>query len=215
MFRAAFVFVAALALAAGIPARPAHAGRWSLTPELGPYIPATRLAFSTSAPIIVQLEPGTSLGAALRWRHSSRLAFDATVGYGRNQMNLISNDYVDLDEAFVNTDAIARWGIARDPGPVKWELLAGVGAYRLRGSFADLIRSSGNSGLHARTRLSVIAGLGASWMLRDAVALQIDGTDRMHGPGIEVDDDAGTPGFSRAVQHDVSMTVGLTLPLGK
>lgn len=215
MFRAAFVFVVALALTTGVPARPAHAGAWSLTPSLGPYVPATRLLFDLSSPTAVQLGPATAIGVNVGRRWSPRLVTEAAVGWGRNDLDILGSTGTTVDAAFVNTDALARWTLNPSGGPVHWDIVLGAGAYRLRGSFADFVRASSGTGFRARTRLSVIGGLGASWAIGNGIDLRLDGLDHMHGGGIESEGASSGVQFSRSVQHDVSMTVGLTLPLGK
>lgn len=205
--------VALLALAA-IAAPAVAMPALTLTPFVGPYVPATRLAWSTSPSLLIgQLEPATMIGTSVGWRWNDRLALEGTLEFGRQELNLISSSqFLNIDAAFVNTDAVVRWTVNHDPERLRWEMLAGAGAYRLRGSFPDLIRASSSPGIRARARLDVVAGLGASWDI-GGKTLRIEGRDHMHGGGIEADPGSGLDGFPKYVQHDVSVSLGIGLPI--
>ena len=212
MFRSRIPSPAFLALLLLLGAPGASRAEITVTPFIGPHVTTTRLAFDFSnSATVIQVSPMTYLGGALTWRHSPRLAIEGVLGYGRGELDIVANQAAKIDAAIVNTEALVRWSLTPADADTRWELVAGAGAHRLRGTLADAYRRQAPSVV--RARLSVVAGLAASWRVTQAAHLRLDVLDHMHGAGMETS--VSNAGFStsRSVQHDVSMTVGMEVPI--
>jgi hypothetical protein len=194
--------------------RPAAAA-FDFVPFTGLVVPSNSMAVdhSVTAPLIIQQSDAAIFGAALDWRNGSRITPELSVAYGRGEIALIGNAEIQSSAATLQTDLKARFMLTKPDAPVRFGILAGVGLNHLNSSLFKFLEDE-KAGIKLTNRPVGIIGLGTSVRAGDTARIRIDFVDRIHQTELDVDHSINPTIPDKTTQHDITVTLGLVLPLG-
>jgi hypothetical protein len=200
---------ALLALGATRPA----AAALDFVPFTGLVVPSNSMAVDHTTPIIIQQSDAAIFGASLDWRTGGRITPELSVGYGRGEIALIGASEIQSSAATLQADLKARFALTKPDAPVGFSILAGVGLQHLNSSVFKFFEDA-KAGIKLTNRPAGIIGLGADVRAGSTARLRIDFMDRIHTTELEVDHSIAPTIPDKNTQHDITMTLGLVLPLG-
>lgn len=183
----------------------------SVTPFAGAMIPMQSLLLDTTGTVYFRMSAHKIYGLRVAKAMSPNLGLAVEGGGGSGNLDLLSGGTPFLvPTSFWFIDARARFrllgGDAANLGAV-----AGAGWTRWRAALFDAAEVA-DPDTRLKGVMTGILGLSVRTTLSDRVRLNFDMTDRIHEQPVEA---AGIlDGFDESLQHDLTFTAGIQLPLG-
>lgn len=200
----ATVFAGMVLTATAVPAM-----ELEITPFAGVTVPNQALLIDATGSGYFHNTTHKIFGLALSTPVASRFAVELTTALGDGEMELVGTDAVRIASSVVLADLRGKLRLlGGDDAQVS--LIAGVGYTQFRNGLFDALNQQDEDTQYAAT-IAGIAGLGLRARLTDRLFITVDAVDRIHEHG--VDTPAGLTGFEEEMQHDMTLTAGLTFPL--
>jgi len=202
------LMLAVLATSLFVPLQEAKA-KCDVTPFVGASVPTKSLIIQSSGSTIIRNKTHAVYGLSIGHSFSERFGAELVLGAGTGAIEVVSTTALELASTLLIADVRGSFRIMGND-QAGLALVGGVGYTTQKIGLFDFAALT-DAG-EFKGKLTGILGLGFDAEVSDRFGLSVEMVDRIREQGIVID---GSTGLNEPTQHDVTVTAGLSFPLGK
>lgn len=181
-----------------------------VTPFVGTMIPMRSMLLDTAGSAGFRMQTQQIFGVRFAKPMSPTLGLELALGAGSGNFQIVSSDVIDLKTSVYFADVRANLRVAGNDD-AQLGVVAGAGWTQFTSGLFDAAHE-GDPDTQLKGTATGMIGLALKAKLGSRLTLSVDAMDRIHQQG--VDAPGITSGLTELLQHDVTVSAGLSFPLG-